>query len=61
MGSGSRVTSAILGPGVTIGAHCRVERGVVLGQGVTVGEGNTLTRGMRVFSGVELPDRAVAF
>ena len=61
VGSGSRVTSAILCPGVTIGAHCRVERDVVLGQGVTVGEGNTLTRGMRVFSGVDLPDRAVAF
>jgi mannose-1-phosphate guanylyltransferase len=61
VGSGSRVTSAILCPGVTIGAHCRVERDVVLGQGVTVGEGNTLARGMRLFSGVQLPDRAVAF
>jgi mannose-1-phosphate guanylyltransferase len=61
VGSGSRVSTAILGPGVTVGEHCRIDSGVVLGENVKVGAGNTLTSGMRIFPGVELPDRAVAF
>jgi mannose-1-phosphate guanylyltransferase len=61
VGSDSRVSTAILGPGVTVGEHCRIDRGVVLGENVKVGAGNTLTSGMRIFPGVELPEGAVAF
>jgi mannose-1-phosphate guanylyltransferase len=61
VGQGSRVSTAILGPGVTVGEQCRIDSGVVLGENVKVGAGNTLTSGMRIFPGVELPDRAVAF
>ena len=61
MGAGSRVSTAILGPGVTVGDDCRVDHGVVLGENVKVGAGNVLTAGMRIFPGVELPERAVSF
>jgi mannose-1-phosphate guanylyltransferase len=61
VGAGSRVSAAIIGPGVTIGDHCRIDHGVVLGANVKVGAGNTLTAGMRIFPGVELPDGAVTF
>jgi mannose-1-phosphate guanylyltransferase len=61
VGMGSRVSAAILGPGVTIGERCRVDQGVVLGENVKVGAGNTLTAGMRIFPGVELPDGAISF
>ncbi len=61
VGSDSRVSAAILGPGVTIGEHCRIDHGVVLGENVKVGADNTLTSGMRIFPGVELPEGAVAF
>ncbi len=61
VGAGSRVSAAILGPGVTVGDHCRIDRGVVLGENVKVGAGNVLTAGMRIFPGVELPERAVSF
>ena len=46
---------------MTVGEHCRIDRGVVLGENVKVGAGNTLTAGMRIFPGVELPEGAVAF
>ena len=61
VGAGTRITSSIIGPGVRIGDHCRVEGRVMLGQGVTIGSGNTLLQGMRIFPGVELPDGAIAF
>ncbi len=61
VGRGSRVSGAILGPGVRIGERCRIDRGVVLGEKVSIGARNTLTAGMRIFPGVELPDGAVAF
>jgi mannose-1-phosphate guanylyltransferase len=61
VGAGSRVSAAILGPGVTVGDHCRIDHGVVLGEDVQVGAGNVLTAGMRIFPGVELPERAVSF
>ena len=61
VGRGSRISEAILGPGVTIGERCRIDHGVVLGEDVTVGPGNMLTAGMRIFPGVELPEGAVAF
>lgn len=61
VGAGTRISSSIIGPDVTIGDHCRVEGRVMLGQGAGVGAGNTLLSGMRIFPGVQLPDRAVAF
>jgi mannose-1-phosphate guanylyltransferase len=61
IGAGSRISTAILGRGVTIGERCRVDHGVVLGENVKVGAGNTLTSGMRIFPGVELPAGAIAF
>jgi mannose-1-phosphate guanylyltransferase len=61
VGAGSRIDSAIVGPGVTIGEHCRLGEGVVLGEKVTLGSGNTLAGGMRIFPGVNLPAGAIAF
>lgn len=61
VGSDSRISTAILGPGVEIGERCRLDRGVVLGENVKVGAGNTLSSGMRIFPGVELPEGAIAF
>jgi mannose-1-phosphate guanylyltransferase len=61
VGAGSRISTAIAGPGVTIGDRCRIDHDVVLGENVTIGSGNTLTSGIRIFPGVELPEGAVAF
>ena len=61
VGAGTRISSSIVGADVQIGDHCRVEGRVVLGQGVSVGAGNTLLGGIRVFPGVTLPERAIAF
>jgi mannose-1-phosphate guanylyltransferase len=61
VGEGTWIGSSIIGPGVRIGDHCRIEGRVVLGQGVSVGSGNTLREGMRIFPGVTLPDGAIAF
>jgi mannose-1-phosphate guanylyltransferase len=61
VGEASRIDSAIVGPGVSIGEHCRLEDGVVLGENVTVGAGNVLAAGMRIFPGVQLPPGAIAF
>jgi mannose-1-phosphate guanylyltransferase len=61
IGAGARISDAILGPGVTVGEHCRIDHGVVLGENVKVGPGNVLTAGMRIFPGVELPEGAVSF
>lgn len=61
VGAGSRVSGAILSPGVTLGERCQIEAGVVLGEGVRIGAGNMLRAGMRIFPGVELPAGAIAF
>jgi mannose-1-phosphate guanylyltransferase len=61
VGEGSRISSAIIGPGVTIGERCRLEGGVVVGENVSIGAGNTLAAGMRIFPGVQLPPGAIAF
>jgi mannose-1-phosphate guanylyltransferase len=55
------VSSSIVGPGASIGAHCHLDGGVVLGERVTLGSGNVLTAGARVFPGVALPDGAIRF
>jgi mannose-1-phosphate guanylyltransferase len=57
----SRINSAIIGPGVRIGEHCRIEGGAVLGESVILGPGNVVTAGMRIFPGVQLPAGAIAF
>ncbi|HEX8977481.1 MAG TPA: NDP-sugar synthase [Solirubrobacteraceae bacterium] len=61
IGAGTRVSGAILSPGVTIGERCQIEGRVVIGEGVRIGAGNTLRAGMRIFPGVELPAGAIAF
>jgi len=61
VGAQSTVRASILGPGVQIGDHCRIEGGVVLGEGVRIGAGNVLRAGARIFPGVELGDGAIAF
>jgi mannose-1-phosphate guanylyltransferase len=61
VGEASRINSAIVGPGVSIGEHCRLDGGVVVGENVTVGAGNVVAGGMRIFPGVQLPAGAIAF
>jgi mannose-1-phosphate guanylyltransferase len=61
VGAGSRISSAILGPRVTIGERCRIEGGAVLGENVSLGPENVVTAGMRIFPGVQLPAGAIAF
>jgi mannose-1-phosphate guanylyltransferase len=57
----SRVTRCIIGPGARIGDHCRLDETSMVGQDVRLGAGNTLIAGVRIFPGVDLPDRAIAF
>jgi mannose-1-phosphate guanylyltransferase len=61
IGPTTRVSSSIIGPRVTIGAHCHLESGVVLGEGVSIGAGNLLRAGARVSPGVQLGDGAIRF
>jgi mannose-1-phosphate guanylyltransferase len=61
IGARSTVSSAIIGPGTSVGAHCHIGAGVVLGAGVKLGADNVLTAGARIFPGVELPDGAIKF
>jgi mannose-1-phosphate guanylyltransferase len=57
----SRVSRCIIGPDAQVGDHCRLDETSMLGRGVRLGADNTLTAGVRIFSGVDLPDRAIAF
>lgn len=61
IGEGSRISGAIIGPEVEIGVHCHIGGGAVLGDRVKIGAHNTLMAGVRIFPGVNLPDRAIAF
>ena len=61
VGTGTTISSAIIGPNVTIGEDCHIEGGVMLGEGVRLGSGNMLAAGARIFPGVELPDGAIKF
>lgn len=61
VGAGARISDAIVGRGVTIGEHCHIGQHAILGEGVTIGAHNTLMAGVRIFPGVNLPDRAIAF
>ena len=61
IGARTTVSSSIIGPGVEIGEHCHIRGGVVIGEGVKIGSDNVLQAGARIFPGVQLPDRAIAF
>jgi mannose-1-phosphate guanylyltransferase len=61
IGARTTVSSSIIGPRVEIGEHCQIRGGVVLGEDVKIGSGNVLQAGARIFPGVQLPDRAIAF
>ncbi len=61
VGARTRVTGAIVGAGVRIGANCHVEDGTMLGEGVRLGSENTLSAGVRIFPDVSLPDGAIRF
>ena len=61
VGARTAVRGSIVGPGVEIGQHCRIEGGVVLGEGAKIGDDNVLAAGARIFPGVELPPGAIRF
>src|SRR5450755_2883215 len=61
IGARTTVSSSIVGPRAEIGEHCHIRGGVVLGENVKIGSGNVLQAGARIFPGVQLPDRAIAF
>jgi mannose-1-phosphate guanylyltransferase len=61
VGAGCTLRSCIIGPGARVGDGCVVEGLSVLGEGVTVGAGNVIANGARLFPGLELPDRSLAF
>jgi mannose-1-phosphate guanylyltransferase len=51
----------IVGAGVRIGDHTRIEGLAVLGEGVTIGSGNVVANGARIFPGVTIPDGGLLF
>jgi mannose-1-phosphate guanylyltransferase len=61
IGANCTLRSCIVGPGARVGDNCIVEGLSVLGEGVTVGAGNVIANGARLFPGLELPDRSIAF
>jgi len=61
IGQGCSLRDCVVGPGTRIGDGTRVEGLAVLGEGVVLGAGNVVTNGARIFAGVQLPDRALAF
>jgi mannose-1-phosphate guanylyltransferase len=61
IGAHSTVRGAIIGPGVTLGEHCRLDDGAVLGEGVKLGDRTVVEAGARVSPGEALqgsPDRS---
>lgn len=61
VGPHAQLTHCIVGPGVRLGAHCRLDAGAVLGEGVTLGADNQLAAGARLSPNVSLPDGAIRF
>jgi mannose-1-phosphate guanylyltransferase len=61
IGARSTVSSAIIGPNVTVGERCHIQGGVVIGEGVQIGSDNVLAAGARIFPGVQLPAGAIRF
>ncbi len=59
VGARSTVSDSIIGPDVTIGEDCQIERDVVIGEGARIGPHNVLAAGARIFPGVELPEAAL--
>jgi len=61
IGPHAQLTHCIVGPGVRVGAHCRLGEGAVLGECVTLGDDNQLAAGARLSPNVSLPDGAIKF
>jgi mannose-1-phosphate guanylyltransferase len=61
IGANCTLHGCIVGGGVRIGDGCVIEGLSVIGEGVTVGAGNVIANGARLFPGLELPDRSIAF
>ena len=61
VGDHTRISRCIVGSGSAVGRHCRLDGQSVLGSDVTIGAHNALAGGIRIFPGVRLPDRAIAF
>ncbi len=61
IGEGATLRDCIVAAGVRVGARTSIASGAVLGEGVTIGSDNTIARGARIFPGVALPARAIAF
>ncbi len=60
VGAGSTVSSAIVGPGVTIGERCQIDGDVVIGEDAKIGPNSVLGAGARIFPGVEHPEAAIS-
>jgi mannose-1-phosphate guanylyltransferase len=61
VGANCTLRSCIIAGDVTIGDRCHVEGHSVIGAGVKLGADNVVARGARLFPGLELPDRSIAF
>ena len=61
IGADCVLRDCIVAPGCTLSDGVRVTDGAVLGEGVALGAHNLVACGARIFPGVSLPDRALAF
>jgi mannose-1-phosphate guanylyltransferase len=61
VGERTRISGAIISAGVSVGANCHIDDGVMLGDGVRLGADNVLAEGVRIFPDVALPDGAIRF
>jgi mannose-1-phosphate guanylyltransferase len=61
IGADCTLQGCIVAGGVRIGDGCTIEGLSVIGEGVTIGAGNVIAHGARLFPGLELPDRSLAF
>jgi mannose-1-phosphate guanylyltransferase len=61
IGEGCELRDCIVAHGAQVGDRTKLTGGAVIGEGVRIGADNVITRGARIFSGVNLPDRAIEF
>jgi mannose-1-phosphate guanylyltransferase len=61
IGAHCSLDGCIVGPRATIADHCVIDGLSVIGEGVRVGAGNVVSNGARLFPGLDLPDRSIAF
>jgi mannose-1-phosphate guanylyltransferase len=61
IGADCTLQGCIVAGGVRIGDGCTIEGLSVIGEGVTIGAGNVIAHGARLFPGLELPARSLAF